>query len=132
MYMAAMSILHNSHDAEDAVHDVFYHIASKNIDTVKKLQFDTDLRYYLLSAAQNTAKNMIKKKQRTNVSLDYLNEYSINKIEDLTDEYFLEIIHDKLDYESIIEVIKSMNKTYRNVLYYHFVSELNIADTARL
>lgn len=36
MYMAAMSILHNSHDAEDAVHDVFYHIASKNIDTVKK------------------------------------------------------------------------------------------------
>lgn len=127
MYLAALAIVHNSYDAEDAVHDVFYRIAAKKINTLDKLDFDTELRYYLLKSVQNTAKNMIKREKREHIFFSY----PIYRIE-YTDELFLETICNKVDYETILKAIQSLNDTYRNTLYYHFVLELSISETSKI
>lgn len=128
MYQAALSIVHNSYDAEDAVHDVFYRIAAKKINTLDKMDFDTELRYYLLKSVQNTAKNMIKRKKRERL---LFSSPTINRIE-RTDETFLEDICDKLDYETALKAIQSLNETYRDTLYYHFVLELSVRETSKI
>ena len=66
MAMVAMSIVQNQADAEDVVHDVFVNIATKYMETVKRISDEADLRNYLLKATKNTALNWKKKKQRWN------------------------------------------------------------------
>ena len=61
----AADILHNGHDAEDAVHTVFLNIATKRISILDDLSDIQDLKYYLLASARNAAVNMLKANNRT-------------------------------------------------------------------
>ncbi len=56
----------------------------------------------------------------------------MNDIEELSDDTFIETLCNKIDYDQIIEAIKSLNEKYRDVLYYHFVMELTVPQTAKL
>lgn len=131
MIALAKTILHNEDDAEDAVHSVFYVIASRNWDIVKSIQDERDRRNYLLKATKNTALNLTRKKERENVSLDTIAEYNMDGDTDLTDNSFFEMVCNSLDYTGVVEAIKSMDEIYRDVLYYHFVLELSVPQTAR-
>ncbi len=53
----AADILHNGHDAEDAVHTVFLNIATKRISILDDLSDIQDLKYYLLASARNAAES---------------------------------------------------------------------------
>ena len=64
MMIMAQQILHNHHDAEDAVHEVFLNIATKRITILDTIANDRDLKYYLLASVKNTALNMEKRKSR--------------------------------------------------------------------
>ena len=129
MYLA-LSIVNNEADAEDVVHDVFLRIAIRNMDIVRKINYSKDLRNYLLKATKNTALNLIKKRKQVSVSLDTINEYAIDGIKDYPDESFLEFICKKNDYEQVVNAIRCLDDKYRDVLYYHYVLELTVGETA--
>lgn len=131
MVILAESLLKNEDDAEDVVGDVFLRIAQKNWDVVRGIKNETDLRNYLLKATKNTSLNMIKVKKKDNISLDTVYEYNINDIEELSDNTFLETICNKFEYNKIIEAIQSLDTKYRDVLYYHFVLDLTVPQTAK-
>lgn len=131
MVTLALSILKSNEDAEDIVNDVFLNIAQKNFDVVRSIKNNVDLRNYLLKATKNTALNKINVKKRENVSLNTVDEYKIDKIASLSDDEFLDVICNKINYNEIIEAIKSLSDKYRDVLYYHFVLEFSIPQTAK-
>lgn len=131
MVTLALSMINNKSDAEDAVGDVFLKIAQKYFDVVRGIKDETDLRNYLLKATKNTVINKIKQKKKDNVSLDTVIEYNMDNIENLSDDNFIEFLCNKIDYEQIIEAINSLEEKYRYVLYYHFVMELSVPQTAK-
>ena len=132
MVSLARAMVQNEADAEDVVHDVFLRIATRNMDVVRKIDNPIDLRNYLLKATKNSSLNMIKKRKKNIVSLDTIKEYDINGIVDYSDDNFLEILCNKSEYEHIIHAIHSLSEKYKNVLYYHYVMELTVNETAKL
>ena len=132
MVQTAISIVNNNHDAEDVVEEVFLRIAQKYFDVVRSIKVETDLRNYLLKAAKNTVISKSKSKKKENTSLDTIVEYNINNIEELSDDSFIEFLCNKIDYDQIVEAIKSLSEKYRDVLYYHFVMELTVPQTAKV
>lgn len=131
MTVLAMAVLGKENDAEDAVHNVFLRIAQKNWDTVKQIKDNTDLRNYLLKATKNTALNKIKATKKDNVSLDTVIEFDMRGMESLTDNNFLDTVCTKFDYEKVISAIGSLSEKYRYVLYYHFIMEITVHETAK-
>lgn len=131
MLTLAESILHNHDDAEDVVSSVFLRIASKNWDIILTIKLKNDLRNYLLKATKHTALNFIKANKKGNVSLDTVVEFNMDETAELSDDSFLEKICDKIEYEEILKAIESLPEKYRDVLYYHFVLELTVSQTAR-
>lgn len=132
MVAVAVDIVHNDSDAEDVVEDVFTCIARKYFDIVRDIKDKNDLRNYLLKAAKNMAYNRLKYKNKENISLDMVLQYNINGIEELSDNSFIEYLCNKMDREQIVNAIESLSETYRYALYYHFVMELPIPQTAKL
>lgn len=130
MFSLALSMLHNQADAEDIVHDVFLRIATRNMDVIRKINCSKDMRNYLLKATKNTALNHIKKQKQANISIDTIYEYALDGIEDYQDDVFLEIICIRNEYEEVVNAIHRMEGKYRDVLYYHYVLELTIKETA--
>lgn len=132
MVTMAMQVVKDPEEAEDIVEDVFLRIAQKYFDIVRNIDNQTDLRNYLLKATQNTAINKFHSKKKENTSLDTILEYNMNDIEELSDDTFIESLCNRLDYDQIVEVIASLSEKYRDVLYYHFVMELTVPETAKL
>ena len=131
MMSLAMSMLKNESDAEDVVGDVFLRIAQKCFDVVRSIENENDLRNYLLKATKNTAINKINLKKKDNVSLDTVVEHNMDVSQELSDDNFIELICNKIDYEQLLEAIMKLDEKYRDVLYYHFVMELTVPQTAK-
>lgn len=131
MMSLALSIVHNEADAEDIVHDVFLRIATRNMDVIRKISYSKDMRNYLLKATKNTALNHIKKQKQVNISIDTINEYALDGIEDYQDDIFLELICNRSEYEEVVNAIRCLGGKYRDVLYYHYVLELTVGETAK-
>ena len=131
MVTLSMSILNNNDDAQDAVGEVFLRIAQRNWDVVRGIQNETDLRNYLLKATKNTSLNRIKTKKKENVSLDTIMEYEMERIDDLSDDTFLEVICNRFEYDKVVQAIRSLNEKYRDVMYCHYVMEMTVPQTAK-
>lgn len=129
MVLMALSLLHNVDDAEDVVHDVFMRIATKHMSVIQQIHNKEDIRNYLLKATKNTALNTIKKRERLNFSLDTVNEFDL--AENISDNTFLDLIFQKIEYEQIVSVLIALEEPYRDILYYHFVLELPVPEAAR-
>ena len=129
MAMVAMSIVQNQADAEDVVHDVFVNIATKYMETVKRISDEADLRNYLLKATKNTALNWKKKKQRWIFFIDG-EDREIDRYEP-SDEKFIEYLCEKMEYNRVLEAMKMLEPKYRDVLYYHFVMEVPVPELAK-
>ena len=132
MVQTAFLIVNNNHDAEDVVEEVFLRIAQKYFDVVRSIKDETDLRNYLLKAAKNTAISKSKSKKKDNMSLDTVSEYNIGENKELSDSTFIEVLCNKIDYDQILDAIKNLSEKYRYVLYYHFVMELTVPQTAKI
>lgn len=128
MFGLANSILKNSHDAEDVVHEVFYKIAQNHSDIFSRIKSDVDLRNYLLKSAKNTAISFI----RMNKTFLELDEIAESDSLEFSDDKFLDMICAKIDAKILLEVMDSLENKYREVLYYHFVLELSVAEVADL
>ena len=131
MVSYAAFILNNEKDSEDAVHNVLLNIARKNFNTVKTIDNPVDLRNYLLKATKNASINIIKSNKDENVFLDTISEYDFDVTDNISDVEFIDMICDKIEYNEIIECMNKLGEKYKNTLYYHFVLELSINDTAK-
>lgn len=131
MLALSLSILHNEEDAEDVVHNVFLCIATKHMAFISSIENSNDLRNYLLKATKNTALNEIKKKTRTNIPLDSVIDYDKGKPLVLSDDEFVDLLCTKMEYTNVVKAIQSIGEPYKDVLYYHFVLELSVPDTAK-
>lgn len=132
MVLTALSFLKNSSDAEDAVHDVFFQIvACDRMDFIQKFKNPADLRNYLLKAVKNTALNMLKREYRKELHFDSDISEDAEEILELTDNDFLSRICAKFEYEDLVDAILSLNERYRDTMYYHFVMDLSIPETAK-
>lgn len=120
----AYSVLRNADDAEDCVHDTFIKIA-RNMKSIDEPVSDRTLSY-VLKAVKNTAINM---KQR-NEKISSFEE--IKTKEKLTDNQFFEKLDITESYKLVVNAILSLKDTYRDVMFYHFVSEMEISEIADL
>ena len=131
MFLLALSINKNEIDAEDIVSKVFLKIAQKYWKTVKLISNNTDLRNYLLKATKNTALNEIKFKKSEFDKFNIFIERRSNDIQNISDKDFLDYICKRYDYSNTVDAINKLDEKYRNVLYYHYVLEISIKDTAK-
>lgn len=131
MVTLAYSYLHNNEDAEDVVHDVFLRIAQKYMNIIRNIKSSDDMRNYLLKATKNTALNHIKKQSKIKNFIDTLNEDGQKQIDNLSDDDFVNILCDHIEYEKLVNAIFSLSDRYKTPLYYHFVLELSVPQIAQ-
>lgn len=124
MVLTAYSVLHNKDDAEDAVHDTFIKIA-RNMKSIDEPESDRTLSY-LIKATKNNAINLHNKNKRRNELI------KLDDVENMTDEQFFDKLSLTESYVKIVAAIRSLDDTYRDVMFYHFVKEMKIKDIADL
>ena len=132
MIHLAKSYFENEADAEDVVHDVFVRIATKHMKFIQGLGNPEDIRNYLLKATKNTALNELKRKGRSNISIEDVAESDLDSFPDLSDDSFIETICTKAEYESVVQELLAMEEPYRDIMYYHFVLDLTVPEAAKL
>lgn len=132
MVHLAKSFFQNESDAEDIVHDVFVRIATKHMKFIQQLSDREDIRNYLLKATKNTALNELKRKGRSYVSIEDISESDLESFPDLTDDSFVELICTKAEYDTVVQTLLSMDEPYRDIMYYHFVMDLSVPESAKL
>ena len=125
MYLAAMSVLQNHHDAEDAVQDTFISIASI-MDRVPDPD-DDGAEVYFCKAAKNHAISKLRG-EAPKISLDNIGE-NIIKVRDFADDITDDMADDEL-YEEILEYIKSMDDRYVDVLTMRYLFNMTPAEIA--
>lgn len=124
MVSTAFSVLKNKEDAEDAVHDTFIKIA-RNMHAIGNPDSAETLSY-VLKAVKNTAINLSKKNTTRNKHMQS------QAVEHISDSAFWDKLHIQENYEEVVEAIRSLNDTYRDVLFYRYVADMKIKDIADL
>ena len=128
MFAVAESVLHNYHDAEEAVGDAFV-AAAKNMGLIRRIQEEQDLRSYMLKSAKRCAMNMLpglaKREQ-----LDDADGAAAES--EISDDAFLDMICTRFAYREVVAAINLLGDRYREALYFHFVLEFTIPETAAL
>lgn len=122
MLLMAESVLHNRHDAEDAVHDTFIKIA-RNMKSIDDPESDQTLSY-VLKATKNTSINFYNKAKSTE-NVIYIENY-----DNIPDKEFLEKLEMKENYSEVVDVILKLDDKYKDVLFYHFVRGMTSGEIA--
>lgn len=130
MFRVAFSVVKNEADAEEIVQEVFVKIASEDNDCVERLTVDADLRNYLLKAAKNGALNEIRKASRKEISMDDAENCPMTEMPDVESMDVIEQLAIKVEYKELVEIIRNLDDPYKDALYYHFVLDLTVPETA--
>lgn len=120
MYFVALNILHNHHDAEDAVQTALLQISRLGKVLPKNEQA---LRAYVLTAAKHAALNLLPK-QFKDTDLD-------NVIAISSEDVFDTIVASQ-EYDRLLAAIKSLPPIYREVLMLRYVRQLDTKQIAKL
>lgn len=125
MFLLANSILHNYHDAEEAVSNAFLGIA-RNMKKINRIEDPKDLRNYVLKATRHASLRVMSEKE-------HHEKWTYPDVaEDLSDDGFLDAVCEHSEYERVLEAINQLDQRYKEVLYYHFVLEFTIPEVACL
>lgn len=127
MFFLARTILDCDADAEDAVHEVFLRIASKQIDTVCGICDNNDLRNYLLKATKNSCLNH---KRRREIPIDPDELSLLKKPADITDAELVDAVCLHAEADRLKETILALPEQYRDVLYYRLILEMSVSEIA--
>lgn len=129
MFAVARSYLPSDADAEDAVHDVFLRVASKCWESVRGIENEADLRNYLLKAVKNKSLNILDRRAQKDLSLDEaLPEREQNSP---TDDETFSAVCAGIEETRLLTAINSLPELYRDALYYRFVLQFSVAETAQ-
>lgn len=119
MLKAAMSILKDSHKADDALSESFMRILH-NLDTVSRLS-EGQTKKYVLIVAKNVCFNMIKKEKNIE-NIDDIN-LSVPSAEN-------EVINRDAE-NRVINIVKSLPDIYRDALYLNLVLGFSVQEAAK-
>ncbi len=129
MFVVARGFLRNDADAEDAVHDVFVRIASTCWETVSKIADETDLRNYLLKAVKNRALNILDRSERRTIPLQDAEDGQARP-KPAEDDTFAAVCA-RTEETRLLQAIRMLPERYCDALYYRYVLELSVPETAR-
>ena len=120
MYFVALNILHNHHDAEDAVQSALFRISRQ----IKRLpQNEPSLRAYVLTAAKHAALNLLPKQ---------LKDADLDNAIAISSEDVFDAIAASQEYDRLLATIKSLPAIYREVLMLRYVRQLDTKQIAKL
>lgn len=122
MQFVAESILNDSSEAENIVHDTFLVI----IDNLNKIdEADCHKTWnYIVTILKNRCFNVLKR----NKKIVYLDDYTIfnEKIGKTNEEAMIE----KESVSCMVELIRNMKSPYKEVLYLKYYNEMNLREIA--
>ena len=126
----ANDILHNWHDAEDAVQDTFYRV-SRNIEDF--LPVDSQSAKTLLTVyTRNVALNMYKRKKRQNKLFYSKHDVAeMNLVSDDPEDDVLELMINRETVEALRQAIDSLDDMHRDAIilkYYYHKKNVEIAE----
>jgi RNA polymerase sigma-70 factor (ECF subfamily) len=124
MFFTANNVLHDEHEAEDAVHNAFLSIAN-NIEMINDAYSNNTLSY-VITIARNAAIDLSRQKKR----IKYIDIDEDLHFDDTTD--ILDTITSEENFQSIVSIITNLPDTYRDVLYMHYVDSLSTREIASL
>lgn len=124
MLYTAFKILHNQHDAEDAVQEAFLAIA-RHLDAI-----DNPADYRTAAYVTITAKNMALKIWHKNRNSPVLLEELDYEITDPLDVESRLCLNEEL--KTILNAVYKLNNVYRDVLCYHYLYDLSAKEIADL
>jgi len=120
MINLAFGFLHDSFEAEDAVHTAFFNIA-KNMKKVNSLSHN-DAKNYCFKAVKNAALDILKRKQKVKeVEFFEPDAYSDNLLNEVCE---------KSSIEAITKAINSLDDVYKDVITMHFLYDMSIKEIA--
>lgn len=124
MHFVTNELLHDTHEAEDAVQNALLGIA-RNIKSLPACD-EKLIRAYVLTAAKNAALNLLPKKQRRDSELD------IDELDFADGDGVFEKVAMSDDYKKLMKAIDKLPDMYRDVLLMHCVYGLKAHETAQL
>lgn len=124
LYRAALNILHNRTDAEDAVQDTFVRIIN-NLDKIRDISCN-ETGYYLVIMVKNVSKNMQNKKQRhPEIDIDEL--YDIQADCSVEEETLR-----KINAEIIREALSELSDDDYEIMFLYLIKEYSPAEISEL
>ncbi len=122
LFTYAKKIVKNDYDAEDVLQTALIKIA-KNIKKIGELDSDTTISF-LIVITKNTAYDFLKKScQKHEIPIEKVN---LTPADDQT----IDNLVSKIDYDAAVMCIKSIPEPYRSVLFFHYVGDYSIKQTA--
>ena len=120
MLNVANTVLQNKADAEDAVHEAFLRIL-KNLHKIDKV-FCPKTQGFVVIIVKNIAKTMYSRKNK------------IKKIEVINDLVGIKNneVAENLDAKFVVQCIKNLPETYREILLVRYYNECSTAQTAKI
>ena len=119
MYRVAMSILHNNHSAEDAVHEAFLRIINK----LSEFTFDNDIKTEALFViiVRNVAIDMYNKAKRTEL---------LELSEEIAEDGSSASEYQRLEETTAKEVISKLPENLRQVIVMRYILEIDVKTIA--
>lgn len=121
MYKAAMGVLRNEHDAEDAVQEAFMYIA-KNIGKIGAYA-DDERRSVVVIIARNAAIDIYRKNQKESDRTEPISECGASVDIDFFENF---------DYSELRNAIRELPPIYKDIIYLCYVKELSVGKTAKM
>ena len=120
MYKTAFSILHNSNDAEDAVHEAFLRVV-KNISKFSEYSSNENLSYLVITVRGISLDMLAAQKRKTVLDEEMPDTIDVE-----------EIAEQKANYETAIKNIGNLTPALRNIATLYFVKQMNYAEISQL
>ncbi len=120
MFKTAVSILHNSELAEDAVHEAFLRVI-KNLSKFSSYSCNENVSY-LVIITRGIALNMINKQNKITELTEYLP----------SDDDIEAAVEIKLSYEQVISNIEKLSPALKNVATLYYVHGLTTNEIAEM
>lgn len=122
MFNLAMSILHNPALAEETVQDCLLKLA-ENIQNVPDIPSKKAQAFVVI---------MVKNKARSNLDLEHHNDIEPLEAYDFISDRMIDEIVTDFGYKTIVQAIRELDSTYRDVMVMKFVLEKSTSEISEL